>query len=84
MRMKKGRNLHFNFLLPSYFPLDAWRAFQNIKWSGRYVKKDEDEALVWISFESKKRGSGSHVVNGPGPVVLVHAGTSKIIIKKEA
>lgn len=56
-----------------YYDPSAWSAFDDVAWSGRYVTKEEDDALVWIACESQKR-CGKASADGPGPVVLAHAG----------
>lgn len=56
-----------------YYPPEAWSILDDLPWAARYVKKEEDDALVFISFESRKRGAGKREEQGPGPVLMLHS-----------
>ena len=58
-----------------YYPYNAWPALDDAGWSARYVTRLEDDALVWLSLESKRRGFAKPAeTDGPGPVIVAHAG----------
>eukprot|EP00656_Telonema_subtile_P031598 TRINITY_DN34570_c0_g1_i1.p1 TRINITY_DN34570_c0_g1~~TRINITY_DN34570_c0_g1_i1.p1 ORF type:complete len:373 (+),score=89.25 TRINITY_DN34570_c0_g1_i1:112-1230(+) len=54
-----------------YYPPEAWGVLEQLPWAAKYVSKEEDDALVFISFESRKRGASSEA-GGPGPVLVAH------------
>ena len=73
---KKLNGVQFSsrWALGIYYPFNAWPAIEQAPWVARYVRKDEDDALVWLSLESKKRGFLEGSEGGPGPVVVAHCG----------
>jgi renalase len=58
-----------------YYPTEAWKAIEAVPWVGKYTQK-EDDAIVWVSLESKKRGAANYIENDQknnvGPVIVVH------------
>ena len=48
-------------------------ALEQLPWAAKYVTKEEDDRLVFISFESRKREAGKRVGDGPGPTLVVHS-----------
>ena len=48
-------------------------ALEQLPWAAKYVTKQEDDKLVFVSFESRKRGAGQGVLDGPGPALVVHS-----------
>ena len=73
----KQVNYSSRWALGLYYPSEAWNAVESVPWVGRYTQ-EEDDAIVWVSLESKKRGSKNFIEedknNGVGPVVVVHGG----------
>merc|ERR1711871_673172 len=58
-----------------YYPYEAWHAVEDLDWSARYVTRGEDDALVWLSVESKKLGIDKPTEgDNCGPVLVAHAG----------
>merc|ERR1711871_1188440 len=55
-----------------YYPPEVWPVLEALPWAARYIRKEEDDVLVFISFESRKRGF-SQEEGGPGPAVVLHS-----------
>lgn len=57
--------------LALYYPHAEWERLEKLEWAAKYVSKQEDDALVFVAFESRKRGFSG--VNPEGPVLVAHS-----------
>lgn len=55
------------------FPPAAWEAVSTLQWDARYVNKDEDAAVCYLSIDRGKRGKLPSTA-AAGPVLVVHTG----------
>jgi renalase len=56
------------------FPPEAWATADKLLWDARYVNKDEDDCVCYLSIDAKKRSPSTAADDGRGPVLVVHTG----------
>lgn len=58
------------YALSLFFSPAASSTFDaNIDWVARYINKDEDDALVYIAYDSAKRGGGAPAATEPASLI---------------
>lgn len=55
------------------FAPSAWEQVKTLHWDARYVNKDEDAAICYLSIDRSKRGQEPSSA-AAGPVLVVHTG----------
>jgi len=55
------------------FAPSAWEQVKTLQWDARYVNKDEDAAVCYLSIDRNKRGLDQDAA-AAGPVLVVHTG----------